>query len=87
MENDTEQATRFAEWKAAAQAHADELGVVDKDKLWEDSDPYSLKEVAEEAFSKGTDPKTFIEEIFADDLASAEHDEQQAAEALEFDEE
>lgn len=74
--------SKFAEWKAAAQKHADDLKVVDGDQLWGDDDPYSLKEEASAAFEKGTDPKAFIEDIFADDLASKEHDEQQAAEAL-----
>ena len=74
----------FAEWKAAAQAHANDLGVVGGDDLWDEDDSYDLKALARGAFERGEDAMTFIEEAFAEDLARAEHDDQQQAESAAY---
>ncbi len=70
----------FEEWKKAAQNFADERMLGD---LWSGDDPYDLKEDAEEAYAAGRSPVDFVREAFAEDLASQEHDEQMAADALE----
>lgn len=72
-----------AEWRAAAQKHADDLEVVNGDNLWDDADSYDLQKAGKKAFEKGEDPRAFVERIFAEDLARREHEEQQYAESLE----
>lgn len=74
----------FAEWKVAAQQHANELDIVAGDDLWDEADSYDLKAAASAAFAEKEDPKAFVERIFEEDLARREHDDQQAQEALEY---
>ena len=62
----------FAEWKAAAQLHAEQLGL--PPDLWTEADDYDLAEIAAEAFARGDDPKAFVEEAFEEDLARMEGD-------------
>lgn len=52
----------FAEWKAAAQAHAHDLQLAVL--LWDDDDTLDLELAAREAFAAGQDPKAFVEETF-----------------------
>ncbi len=63
----------FAEWKAAAQAHANDLGL--PPDLWSEQDDYDLTEIAAEAFARGEDPKAFVEGAFEEDLARMEGEE------------
>jgi hypothetical protein len=52
------------------------------DDIWAKDDPYDLAVAAEEAFGAGRSPMSFIEEIFEEDLARAQHDAQQAEESM-----
>jgi hypothetical protein len=83
----TMQDLSFAEWKMAAQRHANDLDIIAGDDLWDDGDSYDLREAASAAFAEKEDPKAFIERIFEEDLARREHDDQQAQEALEYEDE
>ncbi len=51
--------------------------------LFTDKDLYDLREAAEDSYKAGTSPEGFVNEMFADDLASREHDSQMEAESLE----
>lgn len=79
-------ATRYeralTSWKRKAVRHGRKLGVCDGD-IWDADDPYDLATVARDAFNKGTTAAAFIEEIFADDIASHAHDKLMEAETLE----
>lgn len=70
----------LAEWKAAAQAHASDLGL--PDDLWAEADDYDLAGIAAEAFAAGVDPKAFVEGAFDEDLARMEHESDQWAQSL-----
>lgn len=70
----------FAEWKAAAQAHANDLDL--PPDLWTDADDYDLADAADEAFARGDDPKAFVEEMFEEDLARMENDNEEYAQSL-----
>jgi hypothetical protein len=59
--------TEWQTWKVAAQAHADELGLLVD--LWTETDDYDLVAAATEAFARGDDAEAFIEEAFEEDLA------------------
>lgn len=72
----------FASWKKKAVRHGKKIGACDSD-IWDDDDPYDLAVVAKDAFDKGTTPAAFIEEIFADDIASRANDRLMEEEALE----
>jgi hypothetical protein len=73
--------TTFERWKNRAQQHATGLGL--PDDIWATDDPYDLLTVALEAYAKEQSPTAFIEEIFADDIASREHDEEMRRQAEE----
>jgi hypothetical protein len=70
----------FPEWKAAAQAHANDLGL--PDDLWTEADDYDLAEEAVVACAAGQDPKSFVEEMFAEDLAKLELENEQWAQSM-----
>ena len=71
----------FDEWKVKAEAVAiDLLGLND---LFTEKDLYDLREAAEASYKDGVSPQGFVEEMFADDLASRENDSQMEAESLE----
>jgi hypothetical protein len=76
----------FYDWQKKASHWASEL--VGIGEIWSTDDPYDLTEAAAAAFTAEQTPRAFIEEMFADDIASAAHDHQQTTEALagEFDE-
>lgn len=78
----------FEQWKAACAIYAESVGVGGPD-LWADDDPYELAECGEAAFNDGDTPQAFIDDIFADDLASREHDDlmEQEAHCQTFDDE
>lgn len=67
-------------WKQEASAAAVELVALD---ILCDDDPYELNEGMGHAFKAGQSPRAFIEQAFADDIASAKHDATQMAEAFE----
>ena len=70
----------FNLWKNRTQKYASGEGLsVD---LWAADDPYNLAVVAREAFERGSSPRTFVLEIFADDLAAREGDEASFNESL-----
>jgi hypothetical protein len=69
----------FHQWKLAAQALADKLGL--PPDLWALDDPYDLKIVAEAAFRARTTPATFITNTFEEDLARIAGDKQDVADA------
>jgi hypothetical protein len=70
----------FAEWQAAAQAHANDLGL--PDDLWTEADNYDLAKGAAEAFARSDDPKAFVEEMFDEDLARMENDDEDLAQSI-----
>lgn len=71
----------FAEWKAAAQAHANDLEL--PPDLWTEADDYDLAEPAAAAFARGDDPKAFVEEMFEEDLARKQGEEDEQRQAME----
>jgi hypothetical protein len=75
----------YAEWQAQAKKHAEEL--LSLGDIWDDADPYDLFEAARAAFDDELTPEEFVEEVFADDLATRAHDALMEKEALEFPEE
>lgn len=63
----------FEEWRSEVGRHAEELlGLGD---ALDEDDPYELFESMPGAHAAGQDPEAFVREMFADDLASLEHDE------------
>jgi hypothetical protein len=68
------------EWKDRAQAYSITTGC--PGDLWDEDDPYELKNVAVEAHAAETSPEEFVRNIFADDLAAAEGDEQDFSDSL-----
>lgn len=75
----------FSHWKSSAQAHAKKVGC--PDDLWAEDDPYDLLETARVAYARGQSASDFVEEMFADDIASRAHDALMAADAQEHGEE
>lgn len=73
---------KFSKWKESAQKVATSLGL--PGDLWDKADSYDLIEAARCAFAKEQTPREFIEEMFADDLASMEHDNLLFNESLEY---
>jgi hypothetical protein len=72
---------RFEAWKKQAAEHCKKLvGIVD---IWAKDDPYDLAKAAEAAMLANQSPFEFVEEVFAEDITRAEHEHQQADEALE----
>ncbi len=70
-----------AQWNKIASKYAEhELCCGD---LWDENDPYSLHEVADDAFQKDQDPKAFVREMFTEDFAKQEHDAEQYRESIE----
>jgi predicted proteasome-type protease len=61
------------EWKDRARVYSTTVGC--PDDLWDEDDPYQLKNVAVEAHAAGTSPEEFVRDVFADDLAASEGDE------------
>lgn len=72
----------FDEWKKAAAVEAEKICCAGD--LFAADDPYEVIELAKEAFDKWQSPTAFAREIFEEDLMQAEHDDQMAAEALEW---
>lgn len=64
----------YAEWQKKCQMHADVIGVVAGDALWDENDSYSLKEEGHEAWAIDEAPGAFVERMFAEDLANMAHD-------------
>lgn len=77
----------MADWKKRCQAHADEIGVVSGDDLWDANDSFSLIEEADKAWANGEEPDVFVERMFAEDLASAQNDDEMAQRSIEEGEE
>lgn len=73
----------FADWKKRCQAHADEIGVVSGDDLWDANDSFSLKDEAEMAWANGEAPDAFVERMFAEDLANVQNDAEMAQRSIE----
>lgn len=71
----------FKQWKTAVVQVSKRLGC--PDDLWGKDDPYELAEIAKPAFKAGQSARAFVEEMFADDIASRAHDAAMEAEALE----
>ena len=59
---------RFEIWKKKAETYAKNINVIDSD-LFTDEDLYEVNKEAKVAFDGGTDPKDFIQETFAEDIA------------------
>jgi len=72
----------FEEWREAVGRHARELVGLD-DALAAD-DPYNLFESMPDAHASGQGPEEYVREMFADDLASREHDELLRQESLAY---
>lgn len=56
------------EWKAKCVTVSDDLGLAVGD-MWDKDDPYELDALAQEAFEADRTPKSFVAEIFEEDLA------------------
>lgn len=68
-----------SEWLAEVTRLAkDGLGI---DLELDNDDPYDVLNYADDQFPEGVTPKAFFRDVFADELASQEHDELMAAEA------
>lgn len=76
------QHAKFSDWQTSAEKHAISVGC--PDDLWAEDDPYDLLEAARVAYAEGRSAVDFINEIFADDIASRKHDELMVAEAEEY---
>jgi len=78
---------QFERWKAEAQDIATELAGIDD--IWAKDDPYDLGMAAASAFDSGRSARVFIEEVFADDIASRQYDDElrETAEQYEHDDE
>jgi hypothetical protein len=70
----------FAKWKEVAQKCANDLGL--PDDLWSDGDMYELSEPAKRAFQAGQSSKAFVLEMFEEDLAKIELENEQWAQSL-----
>lgn len=68
-------------WKDACVTASVELGLAVED-MWTNGDPYDMYDAAADAFAEGVEPRTFIQEIFEEDLADMEHQEQQFCDSL-----
>lgn len=68
------------EWRDRAQEYSTEVGC--PDDIWDEDDPYDLSDVALSDYAAGRSPEEFIRNIFADDLAAAEGNEQEFADSL-----
>jgi hypothetical protein len=73
---------RFVAWKKKATAYARKLDLVGGDDVFGHDDPYELLEAAHAAFTNREDPKSFIRDVFAEDLASRANDEVMLEESL-----
>jgi len=68
-------------WKAACVVVSVDLGLAVED-MWADGDNYEMFDLATEAFAEGVEPRTFIQEVFEEDLADMDHQEQQFCDSL-----
>jgi hypothetical protein len=71
-------------WKAACVKASVDLGLAVED-MWAEGDNYELFDLVADAFENGVEPRTFIEEVFEEDLANTDHEEQQFADSLDSD--
>jgi hypothetical protein len=71
------------EWRDRAQEYSNEVGC--PDDLWTEDDPYELSEVSLRDYEAGVPPEEFIRDIFADDLAAMEGDDQLFNDSLLYD--
>lgn len=70
---------RYAKWKYEAQAYAQEIHLtVTGDDVFADDDPFDLVEDSKTAFETKVSPRAFIRDMFAEDLAEREADEERA---------
>jgi hypothetical protein len=76
----------FEAWKSEVQAEVAKCPDLALEPIWGDDDPYDLCEAAAAAFAAGQEPGAFIREMFADELASCEHDRLVGQEADEVEE-
>jgi hypothetical protein len=58
----------FAEWQKKAQEYATWIDL--PDDLWDKKDSYDLLEAAKDSFEGDISPELFIDEMFADEIAS-----------------
>jgi hypothetical protein len=72
----------FGQWKKAATTHIGTL-LVGLGEVFDKRDSYDLKEAAKAAYKAGRSPGDFIEDMFAEDLASQENDRLLYEESLE----
>jgi hypothetical protein len=68
-------------WKAACVTASVDLGLSVED-MWAEGDLYEMFDHVAEAFESDVDPLTFIQEVFEEDLADMDHEEQQFADSL-----
>ena len=71
----------FEEWKKECALYAERIGVAGPD-IWAEDDPYDLADAPLDAFNDDLSPKEFIDEVFAEDIASREHDDIMDEDAL-----
>ncbi len=62
----------FEDWKAACSAAAEDMGLCLGDLCWSPEDPFDLEETAKTAWEAGTTPRSYIAEIFQEELAIIE---------------
>jgi len=67
----------YEQWKKEAEAEAE--NILCTGDLFDADDPYDLQAEAKAWFDSGGSPKAFIREMFAEDIASQEHDAQMVA--------
>lgn len=73
----------FRKWQEQCAKWAGKL--VHLDDILAPDDPYELFEAMQAAFEVNQEPRSFIEEIFAEDLARQAYDDHLYAESLEHD--
>ena len=64
------QADAFTAWKERAADHAKDDEVLGLSDILADDDPYDIADAMTAAFAKGQSPEAFVEETFAEDIAS-----------------
>lgn len=73
----------YEAWKLGCVAAVIDVGL-SVDDLWDKDDPYDLFSAADAAYKAKSSPMSFIEGIFAEDLARHAYDDHLAEEAMQY---
>jgi hypothetical protein len=70
----------YTEWKQACLTTLEDIGLL-IDDLWDSDDPYEIFRMSQEAYKAQQSPRSFVEDIFSEEIAQAEGEKQERRDA------